>query len=29
MFSLTKQERTILLILATLLVLGSIGLLWL
>ncbi len=29
MFSLTKQERTILLILATLLVLGIVGLLWL
>ncbi len=29
MFSLTKQERTILLILATLLILGIAGLLWL
>ncbi len=29
MFTLTKQERTILLILASLLVLGLIGLVWL
>jgi hypothetical protein len=29
MFSLTKQERTILLLLVTLLVLGLIGLMWL
>lgn len=29
MFSVTKQERNILLVLATLLILGAIGLLWL